>query len=513
MSDSARKIQAPTGTRDLYPDDVLARRYLTQTWRDTAIRCGFEEIEGPTFEHLDLYTIKSGEGIVSELFSFRRSGGEKDYALRPEFTPTLARMYAARAQQLPKPCKWFTAGPYFRAERPQRGRLREFLQWNMDFLADDGTPAGRAVAETEIEHAILSCFMTLGLGPGDVTLRLSHRTATANILRFCGVPDDKVEAWFGLLDRAQKIPFETYVELARALGAEEPTAQRVRAAIESKLEGDSEDATLISRLFSRDPSSLSAAERQFAAEQVVPYVRELAATWLRLGVVGLNPSPVRIDFRVVRGLAYYTGLVFEATSKGERAVCGGGRYDGLVELFGGPATPAVGFGMGDVVLGLLLEERDLWPRGAELADAVSRAPASARPEVFVISADDEATDPIERGLVLMLRSGVESGAYRARGGKPWERDRYEARSGGVRPMHARQSYKSTRNLKKLLGDAERQQAKFAAIVHGPERVQLKDLDRRVDLTPSDLGVGSIAEFSAVPTSPVYVGRAVAALLG
>ena len=114
--------QPPAGTRDLYPIDAARRRFVLEAWRRASVLHGFEEIDGPTFEHLDLYTVKSGEGIVSELFSFTRAGGDKTFALRPEFTPTLARLYAAKANALPKPTKWFMAGPFFRAERPQRGR-------------------------------------------------------------------------------------------------------------------------------------------------------------------------------------------------------------------------------------------------------------------------------------------------------------------------------------------------------------------------------------------------------
>ncbi len=130
-------FQAPRGTRDFYPEDMLRRRWTENLWREISTRHGFEEIDGPRFEHLDLYTVKSGDGIVSELFSFARQGSETTLALRPEFTPTLARMVAAKASSLPRPVKWFSVGPYFRAERPQRGRLREFLQWNVDIVGDD----------------------------------------------------------------------------------------------------------------------------------------------------------------------------------------------------------------------------------------------------------------------------------------------------------------------------------------------------------------------------------------
>ncbi|MFI4856005.1 MAG: ATP phosphoribosyltransferase regulatory subunit, partial [Phycisphaerales bacterium JB065] len=140
-----RSIGSPKGTRDFYPEDLLRRRYITEVWRAVSIRHGFEEIDGPTFEHSELYAVKSGEGILGELFqAFSgkaedereqvRETGNAPFALRPEFTPTLARMYAARAKQLPKPVRWFCVPNFFRAEKPQRGRLREFMQWNVDVI-------------------------------------------------------------------------------------------------------------------------------------------------------------------------------------------------------------------------------------------------------------------------------------------------------------------------------------------------------------------------------------------
>lgn len=223
---------------------------------------------------------------------------------------------------------------------------------------------------------------------------------------------------------------------------------------------------------------------------------------------------VEIRTSIVRGLAYYTGTVFEVLADGERAVAGGGRYDKLIELMGGPPTPAVGFAMGDVVLSLLLEDKGLMPKGAELMEAVSRRPASVRPEVFVVGADDDNSDACVRRLTADLRRGVEAEAYAQSGErKPWSAARYDAASGGVRPMHARVSYKSTRNLKKLLADGEKQFARLAAVVHGPDRVQLKDFDTRRDLTPKDVGLSDThAEFSTDPASPVYVGRAAARVL-
>ena len=165
-------IRTPKGTRDFYPQQMAVRQHLDDAWRSASISHGFEEIEGPNFEHLDLYVLKSGEGIVSELFSFRRQGGDDDYALRPEFTPTLARMVAARGSSLPRPVKWFAIPAHFRAERPQRGRLREFRQWNVDMLGLEDPSADAEVLSTAVV-----ALEKLGLGPEDFVVRLSWKLA------------------------------------------------------------------------------------------------------------------------------------------------------------------------------------------------------------------------------------------------------------------------------------------------------------------------------------------------
>jgi histidyl-tRNA synthetase len=493
-------IQAPRGTRDLYPEETARIRYIQKAWTDAALRHGFEEIEGPTFETSDLYAVKSGEGILGELFqAFSgkspeeieqvRETGRAPFALRPEFTPTLARMYAARAKQLNKPCKWFTAGPYFRAERPQRGRLREFLQWNCDVIGDDGTPEGRAQADAECVLCCKALLEIVGIGSSIVSLAVSHRGAINDWLQEQGVPEGRLADVLHLLDAVQKLPLEAVKVRLSQLGLNPDLATIFKIGL---------------------PASVEVHHSEGKKTHVFSGLQPL---WSRLERE-VGEKFVYFDLSIVRGLAYYTGTVFEAIADGERAVAGGGRYDNLIELMGGPPTPAVGFAMGDVVLGLLLEDKGLMPEGAELLDAISAPGASRRPEVFAISADDEATDPMTRRLVADLRRGVESARARDEALKPWDRRRYEAASGGVRPLHARHTYKSTRNLKKLLGDAERQLARFAAVVHGEDRVQLRDLDRRAELTPKDVpGLpDDVAEFSVDPESAVYVGRAVAALL-
>ncbi|MBU3684591.1 MAG: histidine--tRNA ligase, partial [Phycisphaerales bacterium] len=383
---------------------------------------GYEEVDGPTFEHLGLYTAKSGEGIVSELFSFRRAGGSDDYALRPEFTPTLARMVAARAAQLPMPVKWFAVPNFFRAERPQRGRLREFFQWNVDILGAEG-PA----VDAEVIGVAVSALSRLGLTPAHVRVKVSHRVAAARVVRALGVAEESVAAAFELLDRRDKVPAEEFARRAAALGLAGDALARFEQAVRTRVP------------VAGDLSALAA-----AAGIGADALGELAALRDALVAAGLGDW-CEFDLGIVRGLAYYTGTVFEVheASGAERAIAGGGRYDGLVELFGGPRTPAMGFGMGDVVLGLVLADRGLLP-----ADGTELLP---RPDAFVVSAGEAAAEAALAPLVARLRADG---------------------------LHVRHSYKATRNVGKLLSDASRQRARFAVIL-GAEvaggMVQLKDL--------------------------------------
>lgn len=418
----AHGFQAPKGTRDFYPAEMAVRRRIERAWREASVAFGYDEIDGPTFEHLGLYTAKSGDGIVSELFSFRRQGGSDDYALRPEFTPTLARMAAARAAQLPVPVKWFAVPNFFRAERPQRGRLREFFQWNVDLLGLEG-PA----IDAEVIGVAVNALSRLGLGPQDVRVRISHRVAAARLVRALGVAEGSVAAAFELLDRRDKMPAEEFTKRAAALGLAGDALARFEQAVRTRVP------------LAGDLGALSAAAGIDASE-----LAELAALREALSAAGLAEW-CELDLGIVRGLAYYTGTVFEIheASGAERAIAGGGRYDGLVELFGGPRMPAIGFGMGDVVLGLVLADRGLLPKdGAELLP---------RPDAFVVSAGDPAADAELPRLVARLRADG---------------------------FHVRHTYKATRNVGKLLAEASKQRARFAVIL-GAElaqgAVQLKDL--------------------------------------
>ncbi|MDP7008243.1 MAG: histidine--tRNA ligase [Phycisphaerales bacterium] len=401
--------QTPKGTRDFFPADLAVLHHIENAWRTASINAGFEEIEGPTFEHLDLYTVKSGDGIVSELFSFKRSGGDTAYALRPEFTPTLARMAAAKGRSLAIPTKWFGIPSHFRAERPQRGRLREFKQWNVDMLGVDSPSADAEIIATAIQ-----ALAELGLTHKDVVVRISHRDVVAKMLLDGGLKESQLQTALGLLDKREKMSPDMFAKRAT-------------------------EASIDPKIFT--PFDVDA----------TPEHEDLATLQLELDRWGIADW-CTFDFTIVRGLAYYTGIVFEIHEAGgnERAIAGGGRYDGLVEMFGGPSIPAVGFGMGDVVLSLVLQDKNLLCGGELLL---------AKPKVFVVSASDDGDREIAR-IVSMLRSAN---------------------------IHTRRSYKTTKNVGKLLTEASKANASFAIIL-GEEisrgEVAIKNLETQDQTTLS-----------------------------
>jgi histidyl-tRNA synthetase len=473
---------------------MLRRRYITQAWRDTAVRHGFEEIDGPTFEEIELYKKKSGEGIVSEMFGVFsgkdeaerqaiREGADAPYALRPEFTPTLARMYAARAASLPKPTKWFSIGPFFRAERPQRGRLREFLQWNVDVLGTDATVASRVDGDLEALSCLQGFLERCGMTPAGCRIHIGSKDLIEAYFRICGVTSEQgIAAGFQILDRVGKVPTEHLRADLTRLGLSDVQAISLmrRGGVMASMQEWKFNTTAT---FQRDnPLAFSAHE----------YLESLQQRLIACGVADWSAP----NEGVVRGLAYYTGMVFEVIAEGERAVAGGGRYDNLIELMGGPASPAVGFAMGDVVLSLLLEDKGLMPEGKDLLEAVSRPPASVRPDVFVIGGRDQGSGISHQGegpdpgspiadpmtpLVARLRRGQESKVWLDRADrKPWDSDRYAGAGDddpAFPPLHARRSYRATKNLGRLLKEASDAGARFAFIIDDPESSSLRDLDR------------------------------------
>ncbi len=339
-------VTALPGFRDVFPDALARRRRIFAAWRDVAARYGFEEYDGPPLEPVELYTRKSGDEIVEQLYRFTDKG-ERDVALRPEMTPTLARMVAQRAAQLRKPIRWFSIPQLFRYERQQRGRLREHFQLNMDIIGEAGP-----LADAEVVAAALDIVRALGFGPGDVRARVSDRRVLAAALAAGhGVTDAELPGVLSALDKYDKSPEAAQEGLERVLGGGEggggAGAGRARALL---------------GFF----ASLSDPKPLLALEAAAP-LRECVDA---LGAMGLGGF-VDVDFRIVRGLAYYTGVVFELFDAGRslRAICGGGRYDNLLKQVGGVDLPCVGFGMGDVVLGELISDRDGPPK-AEPAVAV-----------------------------------------------------------------------------------------------------------------------------------------------
>jgi histidyl-tRNA synthetase len=328
--------KALPGFRDFYPDDTALRNHIFATWRKVAARYGFEEYDGPPLEPLELYTQKSGAEIIGQLYHFTDKG-EREVALRPEMTPTLARMVGARAQALKKPIRWFSIPQLFRYERQQRGRKHEHFQLNMDIIGEAGPGA-----DAEVMAAALDIMRTLGLGAQEVRLRVSdRRVIVGELVGNLGVPRDKVEPVLGVLDRSER---DTHwaQHLGEILGAS--VAQPVVGFFEGLQKPDQ-------------------ANRLRQSANAVQLNEALS----RLEAMGLGEL-VEVDFRIVRGLAYYTGIVFELFDAGKtlRAICGGGRYDTLMKDIGGVDLPCVGFGMGDVVLGELLQEHRPLPTTVSL---------------------------------------------------------------------------------------------------------------------------------------------------
>lgn len=316
------------GFRDFFPEplphkDVWsadARLYIFGKWRDTARRYGFREYDGPPLEPLELFTAKSGDEIVTQLYNFKDKG-EREIALRPEMTPTLARMVAAHERAYKKPIKWFALPQLFRYERQQKGRLREHFQFNADILGESDV-----AADAELIALLIDTLRSFGLTAEDFVIRLSSRNAWQDYFSARNHDHSKAYEFFQIVDKLER---------------EEPAKS---------------DEKLKSLGF-----SLEELNRFIEAGEPTP---ELKVILENLTARGLGEY-VKVDYHVIRGLAYYTGPVFEAFDrKGEfRAIAGGGRYDNLVKLISGGkvSLPALGFGMGDVVLLELLKARGLLP--------------------------------------------------------------------------------------------------------------------------------------------------------
>lgn len=323
------KFQVLPGFRDFLPAELATRRAIESAWRQASVGAGFEEIDGPVLEPLELFTTKSGEEIVSQLYAFEDKGGRK-VALRPEMTPSIARMVAGRAAGLPKPIKWFCVPEFYRYEKPQRGRTRAFRQWNVDVFGSDD-----AAADAEAISVAVEGLRSLGLGSDDVIVRINDRRLLRRQLRKIDVGDADEPEVLALIDRLERDD--------RAAGRLEALLGTSRA---QELAG-------------------------WCERMPVEAGDELGAVLEACEDFGIGDF-LEPDFRIVRGLDYYTGPVWEIFDRARslRSVAGGGRYDELIELLGGPKLPALGFGMGDAVLGELLQERGLLPTSAPRVDVV-----------------------------------------------------------------------------------------------------------------------------------------------
>ena len=363
------------GFRDFAPEDFALRSYIFDAWRRVSRRYGFLEYDGPPLEPLGLYVEKSGEEIVGQLYNFVDKG-DRGVSLRPEMTPSLARILGDRSRGMSKPIRWFSIPQLFRYERQQRGRLREHFQLNVDIVGE-----GSVAADVEIVAVSIDALRELGLTAADFYARVSDRRLLTAVLNASGIDGEGLQAAFGIVDKMERAP-------------KEKSQQRLVA--ECGLTEDAADAlhTLL------DTAGLDQIREHFGEDEAVATALEPLSEYLvMLEAMGLGDY-VEVDLRIVRGLAYYTGIVFELFDrKGElRAICGGGRYDRLLELVGGDPLPAVGFGMGDVVLGELLKDRGLLPEYERAVDYY-----------LVIVSEEERTEALR--IATRLRAAGHSVAY------------------------------------------------------------------------------------------------------
>ncbi len=409
-------IQSVKGMRDQYPENLAVRSWLYQAIREVSELYGYEEWEGPYVERIDLYAAKSGEELVKEqAFVFEDRGGDL-ITLRPELTPTLARMVAERQRQLVYPLRWWQFGPFWRYERPQRGRTREFFQWNIDLIGVD-TPE----ADAELVAVAANFFKKVGLKPEQVQILVNNRKLTSQELNRLGIPQDKRMDVFHLIDRRDKLNSAAWENYGHEIGLSDQQLADLKEILD--------DANLWKKL----PDF----QRFFAAIDAMG-VRE----WVHYA-----PN-------VIRGLDYYTGMVFEAYDIEEhRAIFGGGHYGNLVSDVGGEPMPGVGFAMGDVMISLVLEKYGLIPeeRGLE--------------ETVLVTVFDE----------LLLLNSCELAS--------------DLRAAGVKAI----CYPEAVKLQKQLKFADRKKIRFAVIV-GPDeaaagQVTVKNLAGRTQETLARKEVG------------------------
>lgn len=358
----SQKLQAPRGTRDFYPEQMRIREWLFGHFREVARSFGFEEIDAPVVEHEELFVRKAGEEIVEQLYNFELHG--RRLALRPEMTPSMARMVMARAGGLRLPLRWFTINQNWRYERMSRGRKREHYQWNMDIWGEPGI-----TAEAELIAAVFALLDRLGLAPSEARIRISSRALLEESLQSSVLAERPgvFPALCVAIDKLDKIGGDAVAELL----------------------SDPKGTIRLDPLAAKDVVAWLRLSDLDAAASGLPGDSAALAEMRRLfELLALYGVADRVDFdcSITRGLAYYTGIVFEAfdADRSLRSLCGGGRYDHLLDSLGGPSIPAVGFGFGDVVILELLQDLGKRPEPGRGLDAVvfafgeSERPAAIR---------------------------------------------------------------------------------------------------------------------------------------
>lgn len=359
---AAPAFQALPGFRDFTPRECAIRNYLFETWRSVARRCGYVEYETPILEDTGLYLKKSGGELSSQLFRFEDQGG-RDVTLRPEVSPSVARLVAQHQRDFPKPIKWFEIGQCFRYEKPQKGRGREFHQFNVDIFGEAG-PA----ADAELISLAIESMLAFGFQPGDFVVRISDRQAWIDFANAKGIAEENHPDFLGIIDKIER---EKPDVLEQKLGAFSLTVDEVKG-------------------FIADPENASTAYNAIKQDLTARGFGEF----------------VELDLSIVRGLAYYTGVVFEVfdSKKSMRAVAGGGRYDTLVATLSNGAIdlPATGFAMGDYVIRNLIEETT----HANMQMEVWLQRNFAGCDVYVVIADEEKRGESLKLVTDLRRAGI-----------------------------------------------------------------------------------------------------------
>ena len=326
-------LQPVKGTRDFFPDEMRLRNWLFEVWRNVSVQAGFEEYDTCVLEHEELYIRKAGDEISKQLYSFEDKGGRR-LSLRPEMTPSLARLVLQHKKSLSFPIKWFSMPQCFRYERMTKGRRREHFQWNADIIGQ-----ADIVAEAEILMLLISACELMGLSAKEIRVFINDRRILNSILSQISVPQEMHSEVLVIMDKRDKISIEALSKLLQDIGM-------------STTQVDQLNEYLLK-------SDLIELKKDLNDTQGIDELQNLMDMMETAGF----SDYLQFDISIVRGLSYYTGAVFEVNSpaKQHRAICGGGRYDSLLSTYGGEIVPAVGFGFGDVVVLDVLKDLERFP--------------------------------------------------------------------------------------------------------------------------------------------------------